>query len=311
MYSPAIVHVGQYFNKKRGVATGISTAGSGLGVFIFPPLVEFLFAKYGFTGTFLIVGAAMLNTCVAALLYRPLRPQTLRALAIKTQGPQSQDITQRELKGVRKYLDYKLMADFTFLSFGITLGLVTTSYISSQMLIPAHAVHYGVDETKASLLLSVIGIADTIGRLSSGFCFDFRRIRPLRIHIYNFCILLTAATIYGWAFVTTFESLLVFCVLHGLVNGLVVSQRAVVVADIMGVEKLSSSFGLTVFCQGFGALLGPLVAGLLRDFTGNYIASFLFTGSCCTFASFIFYAGQFYKKSKIKKSMREAKSIAS
>jgi hypothetical protein len=49
--------------------------------------------------------------------------------------------------------------------------------------------------------------------------------------------------------------------LQGLFSGAVVSQRPVVVTDIVGVEKLPSSFGMTVFCQGVLILVGSAIAG--------------------------------------------------
>ena len=41
-YSPSIVAVGQYFEKRRATANGVSFAGSGLGSLILPPLIRFV-----------------------------------------------------------------------------------------------------------------------------------------------------------------------------------------------------------------------------------------------------------------------------
>ena len=72
MYSPALVVVGEYFEKRRGIAIGIATAGSGAGAFLAPPLMVFLFERYGFFSGLLIVGAIMYNCCISGALYRPL-----------------------------------------------------------------------------------------------------------------------------------------------------------------------------------------------------------------------------------------------
>ncbi|KAK2181987.1 hypothetical protein NP493_372g02034 [Ridgeia piscesae] len=72
VYSPALVVVGEYFEKRRGIAVGIATAGSGAGAFLAPPLMIFLFERYGFFSGLLIVGAIMFNCCVSGALYRPL-----------------------------------------------------------------------------------------------------------------------------------------------------------------------------------------------------------------------------------------------
>lgn len=65
--------VGYYFDKKRGIAVGLTTAGVGIGTFIYAPLMEWSFKTYSFFGTMIILGAIALNLCVCGLLYRPLQ----------------------------------------------------------------------------------------------------------------------------------------------------------------------------------------------------------------------------------------------
>ena len=38
-YAPSLILITQYFDKRRGLAVGIATAGVGLGMFSFPPLI--------------------------------------------------------------------------------------------------------------------------------------------------------------------------------------------------------------------------------------------------------------------------------
>ena len=64
--------VGRYFDKRRSLANGLSVAGSGVGSFLFPPLMQLLIEKYTINGCILILGALCLHLCVAGLLYRPL-----------------------------------------------------------------------------------------------------------------------------------------------------------------------------------------------------------------------------------------------
>lgn len=71
-YAPGLILVGMYFNRLRGVAVGLSTAGVGAGTFLLPPVVEMLFETYGFFGAFFILGGIALHFFVVAFLYRPL-----------------------------------------------------------------------------------------------------------------------------------------------------------------------------------------------------------------------------------------------
>ncbi|GAB6028652.1 hypothetical protein CHUAL_004485 [Chamberlinius hualienensis] len=64
--------VNDYFDKKRGLATGAFYSGAALGRFVFPLIIFYLLQEYGFRGTLLIWGAIMANICVCACLFQPL-----------------------------------------------------------------------------------------------------------------------------------------------------------------------------------------------------------------------------------------------
>ena len=72
MYLCAYVMIGHYFDKKRALATGIATCGSGVGTFVFAPLTVFLLKQFGWKGTMLILGGITLNGVVCAAAYRPI-----------------------------------------------------------------------------------------------------------------------------------------------------------------------------------------------------------------------------------------------
>ena len=298
MYAPPIVHVGLYFDKKRGIATGIASSGSGIGVFILPPICEAIFNQYGFTGMFLILGGLMLHGCVAALLYRPIKLNAMQDTQGKASSDGPPDVTDDSNTGLQKYLNYKLLKNINFLTYAISIGMCIAALGSSQMLLADQAIMCGISETNASLLLGVTGIADAIARASSGFLFDWRRLRPIRYHIFNFAILLSAVTIYAWLHVCQFEVLVVLCFAYGLMYGFITAQRILILADIMGIETLSSAFGVSLFFQGAGTMIYPLFAGYLRDVTGSYVASFIFLGSSQIISFILLYVGYFYSKRK-------------
>ena len=75
MYLPAIVMVGFYFEKKRAFATGVSVCGSGLGGFLFAPLIDGMLIKYGWQGATWIIAGIILNGTVFGALFRPIALQ--------------------------------------------------------------------------------------------------------------------------------------------------------------------------------------------------------------------------------------------
>lgn len=76
-YAPAVMMVGIYFNKKRGIAVGLGTSGVGFGSFVAPAVVEMAFHFYGYSGGFYILACFAINLCISGMLYRPLQKQRL------------------------------------------------------------------------------------------------------------------------------------------------------------------------------------------------------------------------------------------
>ncbi|KFP94895.1 Monocarboxylate transporter 14, partial [Haliaeetus albicilla] len=72
VYLPAVVMVGQYFQKRRALAQGLSTTGTGFGAFLMTALLKYLCIEFGWRNAMFIQGAISLNLCVCGALMRPL-----------------------------------------------------------------------------------------------------------------------------------------------------------------------------------------------------------------------------------------------
>lgn len=72
-YVAAIVIVAFYFEKKRSLATGIAVAGSGIGTFLFAPLIQYLVDYWGWRLCFVLLAGIFLNMVVCGALMRDLK----------------------------------------------------------------------------------------------------------------------------------------------------------------------------------------------------------------------------------------------
>lgn len=73
-YITSLIVVAQYFDKKRGIATGITMAGSGVGSFVFAPLIGYLIKHHSWEFTFSICACFILQTVICGALMRPIKP---------------------------------------------------------------------------------------------------------------------------------------------------------------------------------------------------------------------------------------------
>lgn len=72
IYLPSVVAVGFYFESRRSLATGLAVSGSGLGTFIFAPMVTLLGETYAWQESFLILAVILLCCVLFAALMKPL-----------------------------------------------------------------------------------------------------------------------------------------------------------------------------------------------------------------------------------------------
>ncbi|XP_045202602.2 monocarboxylate transporter 12-like [Mercenaria mercenaria] len=72
-YPSVIATIGEYFDKRRGLATGLAFSGSNVGWFVFAPILSALFEDIGYTGTLMIIAGMALNILVTAALFRPVK----------------------------------------------------------------------------------------------------------------------------------------------------------------------------------------------------------------------------------------------
>ncbi|GFR84450.1 monocarboxylate transporter 12 [Elysia marginata] len=91
VFLPAIIVLVPYFDKKRAIATGIATSGSGLGTFAYGWIMDQLLEVYNWRGTILILSGLLLNSLIFGLLFRPIETKKSKKMAAQNNRLQSLD----------------------------------------------------------------------------------------------------------------------------------------------------------------------------------------------------------------------------
>ena len=73
IFLPAITGIVAYFDKKKAMATGIASSGSGFGTFIFAPIIHLLNENFGWAWTLMIIGALVLLCIPLGILFKPMK----------------------------------------------------------------------------------------------------------------------------------------------------------------------------------------------------------------------------------------------
>ncbi|KAJ8310138.1 hypothetical protein KUTeg_012003 [Tegillarca granosa] len=71
VYPPGLVLLGQYFDKRRGLANGVAMAGVSIGALVLPPAYSMILSYFGLFGGMMLTSGIMLNLFVVSAVYRP------------------------------------------------------------------------------------------------------------------------------------------------------------------------------------------------------------------------------------------------
>jgi MFS family permease len=84
--------------------------------------------------------------------------------------------------------------------------------------------------------------------------------------------------VFIFPFLHTFALFVTFATLFGLFIAAYISTTSVILVDLVGIDKLTTSFGLITMFRGTAAVLGPPIAGAVFESTQSFTASFLMAG---------------------------------
>ncbi|XP_041357916.1 monocarboxylate transporter 12-like isoform X2 [Gigantopelta aegis] len=284
-YSASTVILGYYFSKDTALAVGIVMTGVGLAMFVHPPLTSLLMTSYGLRRTFLILGGITFQSCVFGMLMRPSKYERGRHLVLLSGRDRRQTVLQIICGGdVTQFGAITRNIPFVFLLVSVlTFSIALTSL---YLFLPDYFVQSGASHQVASFTVSMSGIGSVISRIVTGFAANDPQIG---------CVLLLAGLVGVSGVVTACISLfsttvpgqLTFGFLLGLYTGGVWVVLVPVVIRIIGVELLSSGYGLVMLVVGIGCLVGPSLSGLVLKVSDQYVSVFLFCAVLCFTSSIV------------------------
>ncbi|WAR04260.1 MT12B-like protein [Mya arenaria] len=284
LYLPSIVSVGHYFKKKRALATGIAVCGSGIGGFVFAPLSEFLIEKYTWKGAMMIISAIVLNGIPIAALLRPLEGSQTYSERKRESKCAERAIKEKLLDGasghnssvekpakkccnfdISSIFDFELLKSPTFLVYGMSCFLCMLGFFIPFTFIPDLMVDVGMTSEQGAMIIAIIGILNTVARVFVGWLAD----RPWAdaLIINSVALVIGGVSTMFVPMYVVFSGMATYAVVFGISIAVFVSYRSIIVAELLGIEKLTSSFGLVTMCQGLSAFIGAPIAG---DYGGAF-----------------------------------------
>ncbi|XP_057672845.1 monocarboxylate transporter 12 isoform X3 [Diorhabda carinulata] len=209
---------------------------------------------------------------------------------------------------VREMLNCSLMRDVIFLLFSLSNLLTSIGFnVPYVYLVPkAKELKMTIDE--AGMLISIIGGANTVGRIVLGYISDKPWIN--RLFIYNWSLTICGAATLASAFCSTFYTLAIYSAVFGFTAGAYVGLTSVILVDLLGLESLTNAFGLLLLFQGIASLVGPPIAGSLFDLTASYNPGFVLAGVAIGISGLILFTIPPIQRWQLKKAQSKQINIA-
>ncbi|KAJ1800440.1 hypothetical protein LPJ59_001098 [Coemansia sp. RSA 2399] len=258
VYIPATTIPSQWFDKHRPLALGLAVSGSGIGGLWLTPATNSMIQQLGTQWSLRITGIVVVavNSVCSIFMRNRFR------------------VPSRD-----KLVDLSVMRDtrFEFLFAGVICAV--TAYFTPFFHMPTFSVLVlGKSASFGNNMLTAINAASTVGRIATG------RI-AMTVGTMNTLVVCTflagLSVLILWLPFESAGTLIACAVCYGFFCGGFISLCPVIIAQLWGVQRISTIVGLVYIASFIGGMVGAPASGAILDNIGhrtNYKPTIIFAG---------------------------------
>ncbi|KAL3095392.1 hypothetical protein niasHS_007491 [Heterodera schachtii] len=206
--------------------------------------------------------------------------------------------TWRIMKSIRPMLDLSLLQSPTFILLALTGFLTLFCFFVPFAFLGALADERTKEkrgetprgdgeqrEGSSQLLLVLLGLFNLIGRVLCGFVSDHPKVDPLMLS--NFSLILGGFATAFAPFLSRLWMFALYCFPFAFGAASFAALRSIICVELLGIDRLTSAFGMLMLFMGVAALLGPPFARALKNWSGDYGLAFHIMGSLMALSGFL------------------------
>jgi MFS family permease len=252
-FGPLVADISLWFKKHRGIAVAVVASGNYLAGAIWPKILTWSIAEYGWRTSFTAIGILILITMLPlSLLLRPRADMAEQSATTATTAPQTGT----------PFVQVML----------VLAGLACCVAMSMpQVHLIAYCVDLGYGPARGADMLSLLLGFGVVSRLISGVMSD--KIGGLNTLLIGSVLQCFALLLYiPFNGVT---SLYLVSALFGLSQGGIVPSYALIVRDHFPAKEAGTRISLVLTATVLGMALGGWISGEIFDRTGSYTMAFV------------------------------------
>ncbi len=248
-----------WFTKHRGKAIGITMAGTGLGAFLLPPIVEFLIANHGWRNAYrgIGLGALLISLPIVFALFKE-KPDSSTATdgEVMANKVETWGLTTKDAMRTKQFW---ILGAVLFLTVIVVAGLLSNfERIMTEQ---------GFERSSIAQIAAVMGLTVIIGRLMVGALVD--RFWAPGVAACFFLVATLGLLILVGTQVTMATALLV-AVMIGLAAGAELDLLAYLTGKYFGPAHYPAIFGLIIAFFTVGAGIAPPLFGMAAQMFQGY-----------------------------------------
>lgn len=250
----------------------MSSTGTALGLCILPFLADYLHHELGWRGSFLVLGAVLLNCCVCGAVMRPLKPRKPRKTEATRNDPRT--ITERGMKvqmlemiqsvpsSLRRHMAFdQFCSNLRFRVFSLGITWMMLGFVVPLIFLVPYAVAHDMDQSRAALLLSILGFVNIFVRPPIGVLFSMPWFKGRHIYVFSAALVINGLSNSICCIDASFPVLLAYVLVYGISMSVVGSLMFTVLMDTVEMSLFPSALGLVSIMESVTLLIGPPLAG--------------------------------------------------
>ncbi|UCG74173.1 MAG: MFS transporter [Chromatiales bacterium] len=259
-----VMIVSKWFVKNRGLAVGLTVAGTSLGNAALPQLNAWLIGEFGWRMAFVYTAGIPLLLIPIVLFVMREKPEDMGLVAPGSEslgGGVSHTQLGMSYREALRTSNFWLLASIAMLTFYSILALLTNLFL--------HMREQGFEPQVAASGLTVLFLLGLVGKLTSGVLADLYGRK--RVFVGTLAIMCVGA----WLLISTSDATFwpAIVLLGGGWGGLYTLLQ-LLAAETFGVRDLGKILGTITVLDTFGGGLGPVLTGLMYDRFGSYTIPF-------------------------------------
>jgi len=277
VYACGVSTAVKWFPDKRGIASGIITAGYGGGAFLFNPVFDYLIQSIGHSATFIWTGIShgALIALSGLVLVNPPATYKVAAAAAKP------NVRRHDLQFT--YGEMLRTPQFYFL-FVAMLSVATGGLMVTASVKPV-ATNFGIGATALTVALVLYPLGNALSRIMWGSVSDYLgREKTMFVAFLLQAIFLLALPTLGRQGEAIWVALVV---LVFLTWGELYALFPTVLADLYGSKNSAGNYAFLYSAKGFAALIGGGLATNLFEITGTWDYPFFVCAALALLSAFM------------------------